>query len=453
MGQLLALEEAFERALEAIPARVLLGGVAVAYSGGLDSSVLLHLAANWARQRQMPIHALHVHHGLSPNAQAWALHCQQACAALSVPCEILRVQVVANGEGLEQAARHARYAALLSACRRLGASALLSAHHRDDQAETVLLNLLRGSGVAGLGGMHEQALRGADSQVHLLRPLLDQPRNALENWAQAHGLSWVEDESNQALHLRRNLVRHVLLPALEAQIPAAASVLARSAAHMRGAQELLEQLAAMDMQVVGREQGRALDIDNLSALSPERIDNLLRYWLKLHGLQAPSTARLQALRLQMLRSGQDRQPQWQFGNLILYRAGGAVHMRRALPMPPTQEVTLRWQGESRLPVPAWHGVLLISPCESRGVPAPLLQHGLRVAGRSGSERLKLDSRRPSRSLKNLYQENFVPAWSRPFLPLVHAQGELLFAAGLGMDSRHLSTGPGYLLDWESDLFD
>lgn len=452
MSQSLALEEAFERALEAIPARVLLGGVAVAYSGGLDSSVLLHLAVNWARQRAIPIHALHVHHGLSPNADDWALHCQQVCAAMAVPCEILRVQVAADGDGLEQAARHARYAALLSACRRVGALALLSAHHQDDQAETVLLNLLRGSGVAGLGGMHEQTLRGDDLQVLLLRPLLDQPRQALESWAKAQKLRWVEDESNQALNLRRNLVRHVLLPAVQAQYPAAASALARSATLLRSAQSLLEQLAGIDLQVVGREQGGALDIESLSALPPERIDNLLRFWLKRHALQAPSAARLEELRRQMLHAVQDRQPQWQFSNVVLYRAGNAIRMRRALPAAPMQDVMLRWQGESRLAVPAWHGALLISPSETHGVPATLLQQSLLVSVRRGGERLQTDSKRPSRSLKNLYQEHSLPAWSRPFLPLVYARAELVFAAGLGMDSRHVCPGPGYRLDWESDLF-
>ncbi len=449
MSQSLALDKAFERALEAIPARVLHGGLAVAYSGGLDSTVLLHLAAEWARRRDIAIHALHVHHGLSPNADAWALHCQQVCAALQLPCQILRVQVMAEGEGLEQAARHARYAALFSACHRLGACALLCAHHQDDQAETVLLNLLRGSGVAGLGGMHHDSLRG-DTAVHLLRPLLDQPRSALQAFAQARGLSWVEDESNQALHLRRNLVRHVLLPAVEEQFPAAASVLARSAAHLRSARNLLDQLAAIDMQANSREQGRALDLAGLSALPSERIDNVLRFWLRQQGSQVPGSARLEELRVQMLHAGQDRHPQWQLGNLLLLRSGGTIRIAAAMPPPPAEEISLNWQGESRLAVPAWHGALHFTATDSAGLPAAMLQNALRIAPRAGGERLQIHPRRPSRSLKNLYQEHALPAWQRPFLPLVYGADVLLFAAGLGMDCRPLQDGPGYLLHWESD---
>jgi tRNA(Ile)-lysidine synthase len=452
MSQALALQEAFERALEAIPARVLHGGLAIGYSGGLDSTVLLHLAARWANEHGLPVHALHVHHGLSPHADAWSLHCQQVCAALYLSCQILRVEVKPeDGGGLEQAARQARYQALLSTCQTLGVSALLTAHHQDDQAETVLLNLLRGSGVAGLGGMREAAARGPESALHLLRPLLDQPRARLQAWAAEHGLSWVEDESNQALHLRRNLVRHVLLPAIEAQFPAAAPVLARSAAHLRDAQDLLAQLAAIDMRSVGREQGAGLDVSALAALPQTRIDNLLRHWLGTQGLQAPSTAQLEQLRVQMLQAGQDRQPQCRFGNALLVRAGGAIRLAPAWSAPCVSDIALTWEGQSRFDFPDWHGSLLVRPNESGGLPAELLREELRLSARRGGERLRLHVGRPSRSLKNLYQEQGIPAWSRGFLPLIYSGQHLLYAAGLGMDSRYLKAEAGFSLHWESDL--
>lgn len=452
MSQSLALEQAFERALEAIPARVLHGGLAVAYSGGLDSSVLLHLAADWARRHERPLHALHVHHGLSPNADRWAQHCQQVCATLSIPCQLLRVQVNAAGLGLEQAARQARYAALYAACERQGVSALLCAHHQDDQAETVLLNLLRGSGVAGLGGMHELAVRGAGG-THLLRPLLDQPRAQLEAYARAQGLSWVEDESNQALHLRRNLVRHVLLPAIEAQYPDTAAVLARSASHLRESQALLEQLADIDLQTVARAQGAALDVAALSALPVARINNLLRHWLARQGVQAPSTAQLEQLLSQMLEAGPDRQPQCRFGPVTVLRDGATIRLGATLPPAPTQEIVLDWQGQTRLPVPAWHGTLVVTPSASDGLPGTLLADGLRLACRRGGERLCEHLQRPSRSLKNLYQEHRVAPWTRAYLPLVYAGERLLYAAGLGMDIRSVQSGPGYRLHWESALFE
>lgn len=452
MSQAPALEQAFKRALEAIPARVLHGGLAVAYSGGLDSTVLLHLAAQWAREQGLPLHALHVHHGLSANADAWALHCQQVCAALGLACRVMRVSVQAEGEGLEQAARQVRYRALFAACRELQVQALLTAHHQNDQAETVLLNLLRGAGVAGLGGIHEQTLRSDAAQVHLLRPLLDQSRATLQAWAESQHLSWVEDESNQALHLRRNRLRNSLLPAIEEHFPAASAALARSARHLRDAQRLLEQLASIDMQSATRQAGAALDLASVSALAPERIDNLLRYWLKQRGLLAPTSAQLEDVHRQVLEAAADRQPGIRLGDFILHRARGLLQLSPAVPAPPGQDLPVEWKGEASIAVPSWHGRLCITPCAGEGVPAAVLESGLRISPRRGGERLRLHADRPSRSLKNLYQENELPAWRRPWLPLVFGSSGLLYAAALGMNSESLQAGPAYRLHWESDWF-
>lgn len=452
----LLVAERFERALEAILARVVVSGgaIAVAYSGGLDSAVLLRLLADHGRRNAQPCHAFHIHHGLSPNADDWLAHCAQQAESVGVRFGAARVVLPDVSEhGVEQAARIARYQALGGLCRRHGVSLLLTAHHQDDQAETMLLQLFRGAGVRGLSGMaaadDAPALLGSD--ILLGRPLLDCRRSELEQAAAELGLSHIVDESNADVRYRRNAIRHGILPQVEQHFPGAAAAIARSSRHWQAAQRLLADLARIDhADCVDPADDAALRLDRLCALSAERSDNLLRYWLALRGAaRLPSEAQLAQLRRQVCEAGMDAHPSLDLGGLTLQRQNGRLVLA-GLPdgRPPAEDIHLRWQGEARIDVPAWRGALLFAP-GAGGIPAGRLREGeLILRARAGGERLQPDPQRPSRSLKNLYQEAAIPAQWRPWLPLVYLDDALVLAAGVGRDIRRPWDIEGVRVDWQ-----
>lgn len=273
----------------------------VGLSGGCDSVVLLHLLSRLDLTGR--VGAIHVHHGLSPNADAWADFCADYCRRLAIPLICARVAVDRNsGQGIEAAARAARYAAfaeLLPA----GACVLL-AQHRGDQAETLLFNLLRGAGVAGAAAM--RAERGAGA-LRILRPLLDSSRAEIEAHARQHGLAWIEDESNGDTRLSRNFLRHEVLTAINRHFPAAEATLAQAAGNFAEAADLLDELAALDWQSAA--DGEAARLPVLRGLSFPRLKNLLRWRLRLLGWQPPVAARLDEFARQILVAGPDRHPE------------------------------------------------------------------------------------------------------------------------------------------------
>lgn len=270
----------------------------VALSGGCDSVTLLHLASRLGLGERLS--AVHVHHGLSPNADAWAVFCANYCAALGIPLTVRRVAVAAaTGSGLEAAARDARYAAF-AAC---DTDCLLLAQHRGDQAETLLFNLLRGSGVTGAAGI---PVERRYAHLRLLRPLLDVARSEIEAYARAAGLAWVDDESNADLGFSRNYLRHQALAALGERFPGAEAALAQAAGHFAEAQGLLDELAAQDW--LAAADGEAARLAVLKTLSLPRLKNLLRYRLRRLGWQVPVAARLNEFARQLLAAGPDRHP-------------------------------------------------------------------------------------------------------------------------------------------------
>ena len=269
----------------------------LAFSGGLDSTVLLHVLATTRQHYGFKVHALHVNHGLHIAAADWAKHCEKLCLAWGVPLQVVAVDVLdKNGLGLEAAARQARYAALHSAAQALGVDWILTAHHQRDQAETLLLQLMRGAGVKGLA-----AMATCDSKRSLLRPLLNTPQTQLLKHASAHQLVWCDDASNENTYYSRNWVRHHLLPVLlEANTSVLANI-ARSAAHCSEASDLLDNLAELDAHILIGDQ-QQLKLARLKELSFARAKNVLRWWCGQNGLLMPSTVVLEEIYRQLMKA-------------------------------------------------------------------------------------------------------------------------------------------------------
>lgn len=420
--------------------------LAVAYSGGLDSAVLLHLAKQYADHRNIPLFAFHVHHGLSPNADVWLEHCRAICATLNVHFDFRRVTLTKKEDtGVEEAARIARYAALGEMCTQHGVPLLLTAHHLDDQAETVLLQLLRGSGVAGLSGMevanHAPDMLGSESLM-MARPLLAQSRAELEQYAKRHAIAFVEDESNADPRYARNALRHQVLPALAASFPGFQQRFARSAQHAQSAQRLLNTMAMQDLAIC--QIGEALDIEQLKQLGPDRTDNLLRYWFSLRGMRMPSVAWLSEMRKQLFEAKPDAQLCVTHADCHIRRHRNRVYIAPKFDdeEDEIEPISFVWQGESTLHFPRFRGSLcfdVVNDPTQAGIAVESLQgKQCMIRYRQGGERLKLAANRPGRDLKHHYQAADIPAWVRERLPLLLSGGKLLFAAGLGMDCRQFA---------------
>ena len=428
--------------------------IALACSGGLDSMALLHLAHGWCVEAGIELVVLHVHHGLSPHADAWLAHVDQAGAALGLACDHRRVTVPKDGSGIEAAARKLRYAALGEMARAHGAGLLLTAHHLDDQAETVLLQLLRGSGPAGLSGMDPANAAPdllGDAALVMARPLLSQSRAALEAYASAHALRWVEDESNQDPRYTRNALRHQVMPALANNFPGFQARIARGAAHVAAAQRMLDELAAQDLAACL--DGEAVDLERLGKLSADRIDNTLRHLFVVRGLTMPSTAWLSQMVMQLFSAREDAQLKVTHPGCLVRRHRGKLfltpHLAALAGMRDPDDAGVlekfgqdfRWQGQASIAFPAYGGVLHFDPVEEGIDAAWLRSQWLTIDFRTGGERLKPAANRPTRGLKAHYQALGVPAWERERLPVVSAAPGLLFAAGIGMDCRHFGA-PG-----------
>ena len=407
----------------------------VAFSGGLDSTVLLHLLTCLARVEDLPaLSAIHVEHGLQQAAKDWPEHCRQVCATFGVPLRVEQVVVQRNSSSLERAARNARYQAF----ERLLAPAevLLTAQHRDDQAETLLFRLLRGSGLKGLAGMPRQRALGVGT---LLRPLLDVSRAELEAYARQHQLVWVEDPSNQDVQYTRNYLRHQLIPLLEQRWPATGSVLARTAGHLAEAQALLEELALEDIR---RLQVHAepdwlklpsLDLQALRALSDARQRNVLRTFL------APLTALPDSAHwagwYALRDAAIDAQPRWCLGSGVLQRADQRLWwVPNAWLLPLASEHI--WSDPRQSLQVSDNGQL-----EFIGEPP---EGPLNVRYRCGGETLYIPGR-GHRDLKRLLNEARVPAFARARLPLLYRGEELLAVANLP-ESR-AADGENWQLKW------
>ncbi len=413
----------------------------LALSGGVDSMVLLDLLVYAQAQPQVRfiLHALHVHHGISPNADTWADVCSACCDALNVPMQVTRIQLPAdNDSGIEAAARQARYHALSSQ----DANHVLLAHHQDDQAETLLLQLLRGSGVKGLAAMGRH-----DAERKLLRPLLDVARADILEYAEARKLQWVEDESNSDTHFDRNFCRHQVLPVLEQRFPAAKASFARSASHMAEAASLLDELAAIDGQRCAI--GLQLDLAALTTLSMPRARNLFRWWLSQQGYAMPSTAKLDDMLSQLMGARPDAMLKVAVDSkrgIWLRRYNGMGYLEEDRPAP----FSMTWQGEAELML-SYNSRLVFEKKMGEGLAySRLCIDKLRISPRIGGERFKPDMARPTRTLKHLLQEANMPPWQRQQLPLVYCDDALAVVPAIGVASHMQAQAheEGLVIRWE-----
>lgn len=438
------VDAAFTRWLDQ---RVRVGArLAVAYSGGRDSAVLLHLAARSAARTGYALAAVHVHHGLSPHADAWAAQCQSFADTLGVPLTVVRVAVDRDSpDGLEGAARAARYGAFS----RIDADILLLGHHRDDQGETVLLNLLRGAGITGAAGIPAERVLQRQNREPLViaRPLLACPRAAIDAYVAACGIPCVDDESNVDARFTRNLIRHEVMPLLASRFPAAGQRLAQFASHAATASRLLDQLAEIDCDFA--QDGRGLSVMRLRSLPDERVVNLLRWRLGGMGMQVPSSARLHEAQRQIREAGDACQAQVDFGGVSVRVWGGEVFFVRGATQPvPVRLENIRGGAE----VPWGEGRVRFRLSTGAGLRAALFDDAVDLRLRSGGERLALQTGRPRRPLKDCFQEAGVPPWERATAPLLWLEGRLGWVGGLGMAADCLAAPgePAMCVDWLPD---
>ncbi len=409
-------------------ARLMLG-----LSGGLDSVALLHVLLGLRDQHPFELRAVHVHHGLSPHADDWADFCAQLCASHAVELTLHRVRIAHDdASGTEAAARRERQRIFAA----LDADFLLTAHQQNDQAETLLLQLLRGAGPKGLAAMAELQRR-PDWRAAQLRPLLGVTRAGILEYAQAHGLDWVDDESNQDTRYRRNALRRQVMPLLAAYFPGSSATLARAAALQAEAAGLLDELARLDG--AAAIDGNRLDCSVLARLSPPRARNLLRHFIEQQGQTMPNARQLNEALHQLLEAKDDARVRVRLGQMEVWRFRGGAYLA---PLPPAAAEPVRWQGEASLWVPAAGVGVQMASVSGEGLRRDALMAGEVTLGvRRGGERLRLNAGGPHRSLKNLLQEHAIPPWQRDRLPLLWCNGRLAWAAGIGLDAD-LCAAPG-----------
>ena len=393
----------------------------VAFSGGPDSTALLHSLAQLAEARMRGLRALHVDHALNPQSSAWAEHCERFCTGLGVPLVVAHVQVDhRRGEGLEAAARDARYAAMATELR--AGECLVLAQHRDDQAETVLLKLLRGAGPEGLGGM--RPLR-AFASGQLWRPMLALSHQQLLDYVTAWALPSIEDPSNADTRLARNLLRHEILPRLVQQWPHALHSIAHSATLSRAAADALKAWWLPELDRLCNPQDGSLCVAGWLALDPALRHPLLDYWLHARGLRAPTTAQRQQIELQChAQTSQVPCIRWRDTELRIWKG-------RLWAMSPRHDPLPGWEV-------AWHGQLMQIPGGGTLGLCPRdagLRMPLAVRLRQGGERIKPVGDCHTRDLRDLFQQARIPPWQRITCPLIYDGKELLAVADRWVSAR------------------
>jgi len=415
----------------------------IALSGGLDSCVLLHALA--ALNLPVQLRALHINHQISPNANGWEQHCAAICETLAVPFTAVKVEVKNQGRGIEDAAREARYSVFEQHIQ--AGDYLFTAHHADDQSETLLLRLMRGTGPRGLAAMARSRALG---QGTLYRPLLGFTRDELATYAVAEGLRWVEDESNANDDYDRNYLRNQVMPLLRERWPHFAGKWQQTAELSAANEQLIDELAAQDLALAGLQSeiiGTSISLPYIQSLSSPRCHNLLRHWLRGQGLDVPEQQHLSQIEQQVIVGRQDAEVQVNWGNVSL-----RVYQDRAYALPqadlpgqiPTDfSLAIELESTSSLALPT--GMQLLFE-RSNAASAPMLKAGLpevTLGFRRGGERCKPAGRRHSQTLKRLLQEYQVAPWLRESLPLIYSAGELVAVGDLWVCEGFQTDSDGY----------
>ena len=412
--------------------------IAVALSGGLDSVVLLDTVCKaQANNKQSHIYAFHIHHGLQKQADDWLIFCEKLAKKYKIHFDFRLLHLTGNQEqgNIEARARAGRYEALTDLCTEYGINDLLMAHHQNDQAETVLLQLLRGAGVAGTAGMpSSRELKIKDGKITLWRPLLEQSKQELEAYAKEHKLKWIEDPSNQDSKYRRNAIRKSIVPALEKLQPEAIANLARSAGLLGEAQTLLDRLARQDAKTIFIKDGVQLkQLLELAKKDLPAANNVLRYWLKMNELTMPSQERLAAW--------------WRDLNTV--KTGAQLEWTH-------DEKSIRlWRGIlqiEELKPGKWVFKTIPNASKTLGLPSQWFKEAqknglITQKDRSGSEKIQIKANTPRKTLKNLFQEGDIPPWQRN-APLLYINNELIAVAGVGVSYPHLTAlGKRVIPEW------
>ncbi len=420
------------------------GRIYIGYSGGVDSQVLLHWAAAEPELRAR-LSAVHVHHGLQAAADEWLAFCARQCADWRVDFQAIRVDARARpGESPEAAARAARYAALRPLLR--SGDVLLLAQHREDQLETVLLQLARGGGLAGLAAMPVASDFGAG---RVLRPLLDWPKSEVLAYAGRHALRWVEDPSNADDGFDRNFLRMHVIPLLKQRWPRMDKTVSRSAEHCAAADRLLNACLSDQLSLM-LDDGLSLCLRSLSALEPERQAWVLRLWLRRFGLQSPAQARLRDLLSQMLIAREDALPEWRLGDRLIRRYRARLYCLPASIASGFAEQD--WPaGQAFLPLS--NGYRLAVFAAESGIGGEIWRQGrICLRRRRGGETLQLPRRDGSHNLKRLFQEAATPPWEREARPLLYIDGRLAAVAGLWVAGwAWRGEGECFQVSWEREL--
>ena len=395
----------------------------VAYSGGCDSHALLHSLVALRAELSAEIKAIHINHGLSPLANEWEQHCRTICENLDVAYTAIKVDASSKNKSPEEAARHARYAEWKKLLKK--DEVIVLAHHQDDQAETVLLQLLRGSGVKGLAAMPAQQ---RFSQGLLARPMLGFLREEIVAYAAEQKLNWIDDPSNFDTDFDRNFLRHDIVPLLETRWPALKKTLSRTAAHTAEADQLLSGLAAQDWLTIKNDQ--QIQISLLTTLDEKRQRNVLRYWLAtVCQVSLPDTVHLQRILDEVLTAADDATPEviWRGGEVRRYQ--GMLYAQEKHIEQDNSKV-LSWT-ELEKPMELGAGLLLSAKAASgEGLSQAKLKHvDVTVRFRQGGESCRPTGRGNTQQLKKLFQEWQVPPWKRASIPLIYVNGELAAVVG------------------------
>ena len=402
----------------------------VALSGGIDSAVLLHLLHQVQKTQNFTLKARHVHHGLSKNADKWVKFCEKLCTKLSVPLDVHYIKLPQKKSlGIEGEARRLRYEKLLQSKTDL----VVLAHHEDDQAETFLLQLIRGAGVKGLSSMAH-----FDDSRRLWRPLLNTARIDIERYAKKHKLKWIEDESNQNIDFDRNFIRSKVLPILKNRFNYIIKVISRSSSNLAEAQHLLDDLAEIDLKshLTSINYKHKLQVKALEKLSNARAKNVLRFWLEFNDQLMPSKDLLDELLRQVLTAKKDAELK-----IYLSKDYEIRRYQDEIYIVPNNQQTHKkyeiiWAGESEIILPNGQK-LEFKKGKGKGINLNFLNdQKLKIRNRQGGEFFKPDSKRPTKKIKQLLQESDLPPWERDFLPLIFVGDQLASVPNFGVDIKY-----------------